>query len=54
MYKFLAWIIPILFLLFGVIPFIMNLVDGKGFGYNCGLVWHGVCFVFTLGTKKRN
>jgi hypothetical protein len=53
LYHFLIWFIPVVFFLFGVVPFVMNVVDGRGFGHNLGVVWHGVTWVFRQGTAKR-
>jgi hypothetical protein len=51
----LLWLlVPTVFFLFVVVPFFMNLFDGKGYGYNAGRVWHGVRWFLSLGFKRRS
>ena len=53
LYHFLIWFVPILFVLFIVVPWLMGLVNGKGYGCNAGEVWHGTMWVLSAGLKKR-
>jgi len=54
LYKFLSWFIPLMAFVFLVIPFVMNAVNGDGFGANLKEVWGGVCAIFRFGTAKRS
>jgi len=53
LFHLLYWLVPVLVFLFVVVPFFMNLFDGRGYGYNVGQVWHGCVYVLSLGFKKR-
>lgn len=53
LFYFLYWFLPVLFVLFVVLPWIMGLVNGKGYGHNIGEVGHGCLWVLSAGFKKR-
>ena len=46
-------VLVILIFIFLVIPFIMNLIDGKGYWFNVNKVWQGFTWVFRKGFGKR-
>lgn len=52
-YHFLVWFVPILFVLFVVVPWFMGLFNAKGYAHNAGEVWHGCLWVLSAGFKKR-
>lgn len=53
LFHLLYWFLPVLFVLFVVLPWFMGLFNGKGYGYNVGEVGHGVLWVLSAGFKKR-
>jgi hypothetical protein len=53
LFHLLYWLVPVLFFLFVVVPFVMNLFDGRGYGYSVKEVGHGILWFLSLGFKKR-
>ncbi len=52
LYRILHYIM--IFLVFMLlVPFFMNMADGRGYGYNAKLVWGGLWKFITLGITKR-
>jgi hypothetical protein len=50
LYKILMWIVVPLF----VIPFVVNLFNGKGYGRNFKVIWGGFWRFLSFGVRKRN
>ena len=49
LYKILIWIVvPLL-----VIPFVVNLFNGKGYGHNFKVIWGGFWRFLCFGVRKR-
>ena len=53
LYHFLYWFLPVLFVLFVVMPWCMGLINGKGYSHNAGEVGHGTMWVLSAGFKTR-
>ena len=56
-YHFVNFLITILLVVL-IVPFIANMVDGRGYGYNFKVIWGGVFevlgHILSLGIRKRN
>jgi hypothetical protein len=53
LYRILNWFL-VFFVVMLLIPFFMNMADGKGYGYNFKLVWGGLWKFITFGIRKRD
>lgn len=53
LYKLLHWIFVAVIVVF-LVPFLLNLADGKGYWVNFKEVWKGISWLFRMGTAKRN
>ena len=47
--RFLTWPLVVLF----VLPFVVNLFNGKGYGHNFKVIWGGFFHFISFGLKKR-
>jgi hypothetical protein len=52
LYHLLHWFLVALLVVF-LVPFLMNIADGKGYGYNFKKVWGGIFWFLRLGVEKR-
>ena len=53
LFHVLSWLfIPLMVML--IVPFVLNVADGKGYGYNFKLVWGGLCKFISFGIRKRD
>ena len=50
LYKILLWVFTPLF----VIPFVVNLFNGKGYGHNFKVIWGGFWHFLSFGVRRRN
>lgn len=53
LYHFLMWMIPILLVVFVVVPVVCNLFNGDGYRVNVGYVFHEVRSLLTMAFSKR-
>lgn len=53
LYHFLYYVVGILFFLFVVVPFLMNVYGGRGYVYNLKVVAGAVGSFLSLGFRKR-
>ena len=53
LYHVLYYVTGVLFVLFVVVPFLMNIFDGRGYGYNVKVVGGAIGKILRLGFGKR-
>lgn len=54
MYQILSVLVPILLVVFVVVPFVCNLFNGDGYWTNVRYVWGGLASLLSMGFSKRH
>lgn len=54
MFNILHTIVGILFVLFVIVPIILNMITREGYRASCGQVWTGIIWLFKLAFGRKN